>query len=815
MALSRLLLFCLAFCWATPLFAQNGCTASSPLASFKLYVKPPQYAAYPLREVNELQPGMKILYQPLQISGTNPKDARIALILAESVHDAETQQLVVMEPQRADQVAEWELPFRTQIVALAFGPQGLSESRVGKLVKRDAALVKELASYAEQNQRMEDLIQILAESEKGTRPGESLDAALTGFATRHGMPMAPLNRQASTSDQALALMRTLNPTLSTYDPLAPNPTQRLQQSAGLAATVAGLFWGGHVALYAGGAGLFLNMRSLMFPGSEFRSALMQSTDNQRLTLCARATQHKSRTRIAYLWAARIPDADAPVFTISQRVHAGAGLDTEIPITVAPGTDWRLLGRAQEWRLLSSDDGAEYPVNVQADRATSSLRFRVPASVPEGAYNVMARWDWQLMRPAGYLQVHAVHNGEGPVLSRRSRQRLLDGSRDVEIAVEQGNFRFVEQATLRRKDDPYATPRTVPLRIQDRGDDVNPSLFVLLNGTPLTQGTWQLALKQTGGKELLVDVPVLPQPPTVRNLPLRLNVGSQPITVSLEGERLHLIRSLEADGVRIEELSPAGGGSQDVRTVKLAADTSARPGDRVTLRVALTDRDETIELPAAIEILGPLPELLSSRLAHRETNGIALQDEELAAGGLVTTLLTAKNVSASTSLNLQCTAQSLQVEALSLRPGQTSPDARLQLSGGQSLYLTFDPGKIGQHGCRIEARLQSEAGVSEPMALGRVVRLPKLEGLTLSDELLGDDLFAATLIGQDLEAVAAVGWEPERAVPVSAIPRPREGDSRKQELRVSLPWPSPTPRSPIMVWLHGETEGRLTTTRAGL
>jgi hypothetical protein len=97
----------------------------------------------------------------------------------------------------------------------------------------------------------------------------------------------------------------------------------------------------------------------------------------------------------------------------------------------------------------------------------------------------------------------------------------------------------------------------------------------------------------------------------------------------------------------------------------------------------------------------------------------------------------------------------------------------------------------------------------------VVRLPRLESLTLTDELMGDNLFAGTLTGQDLESIAAVGWVKENPVPVNSIPRPIQGDSRNQELRVSLPWPSPTPRSPILIWLREESEGRLTKTRAGM
>ncbi|MCU0227711.1 MAG: hypothetical protein MUF01_08720, partial [Bryobacterales bacterium] len=416
-----LLFLALALAAAAPLSlrAQQACTGSSALLSFKLYVKPPQHAPYPLREVNELLPGMKIQYQPIRIPGNDLEDARIALILAESVHGTETQRLLVMEPQRADHVAEWETPFRTGIVALVYGPQGLSTSKVGNLVRKDASLVSSLASFAEQNQRMEDLIQVLAEQENRGRPGETLDAALAGFATRHGMGMAQWDREAPTADQAMALMRTLNPTLSAFDPLAPNPAQRMQQTAGLAASVAGLFWGSHVALYAGGAGLFLNMRSLLFPGTEFASALLQANEDERLVLCARPQQNRSRTRTAFLWATRIPDAGPPAITLTQTVHAAAGQSALAPALLGEGAEWRHVTRAQEWRLLSLDGQRELPVTVSADAASRALQLHVPSSTPPGPYRIFARWDWDLLHPNGLLQVHQLATGHVPTLSQRS------------------------------------------------------------------------------------------------------------------------------------------------------------------------------------------------------------------------------------------------------------------------------------------------------------------------------------------------------------------------------------------------------------
>src|SRR5690606_15214294 len=113
--------------------------------------------------------------------------------------------------------------------------------------------------------------------------------------------------------------------------------------------------------------------------------------------------------------------------------------------------------------------------------------------------------------------------------------------------------------------------------------------------------------------------------------------------------------------------------------------------------------------------------------------------------------------------------------LSLRAGESHSDARLQASSPESLYLTFDPGRIGQNGCEVLARVSTPNGESSPSTLGRVVRLPRIEAMSLSDELVGENQFAGSITGEDLEAIARVGWNENEGIPVTAVPRPREGD----------------------------------------
>ncbi|MCC7342056.1 MAG: hypothetical protein IT170_13320 [Bryobacterales bacterium] len=790
--------------------SKNGCSGSTPVATFKLYAKPEGFAPYPLREVNQLEPGMKIQYQPISIPGNDPDDARVTLILAESRKGVSTQRLEILDAMPADKVAEWDVPFRTELVAMVFGPQGFSEGKVNALLKKDTSLIRQLADYAEQNQRVEDLINVLAEAERQPRPAESLDAALSGVASRYGTSMSPINRESPTSEQAMTLMRALNPALTTYDPLAPNPSQRLQQSAGLAASVAGLFWGNQVALYAGGAALFLNLRGMLFPGSEFRSALMQTGAEQRMTLCSKETERRSRTRIGYLWASRIPDSAAPGITLKQQSQLGAGLPSTVPVTLSDAKLWRFVNRTQDWKLVSTDGREEYPVEVTPDVNAGALRFTPPAGMEEGEYKLAGRWDWTALRPNGSIHVYRVPEGSVARIAASARGRLVDRAANVELELEGANFRFVEQAALVRKDDPYAKPRTVPFRMAGTAGADASHLFVLLDGEPLRRGEYRLTLKQTGGKELSVEVPVMPEPPSLSGLPLRLNRGSVKQRVVLQGTHLELIDSVETPGVAWERSTANAGEAAFDGTVS----DGVKEGSRLDLRIKLKDRPEMLTVGGAVEVLGPLPVIAKSRIAYQQESGVALREGELALGSLVTALIDVRHGSPRQTLLLACANAPAQAEALSLRAGESQSDARLQASNPESLYLTFDPGRIGQNGCEVLARVRTANGESSPSTLGRVVRLPRIEAMSLSDELVGENQFAGSITGEDLEAIARVGWNASDGVPVTAVPRPRDGDSRKQQLRIALPWPAPSPRAPLFIWLYNESEGRQTTARLG-
>ena len=114
------------------------------------------------------------------------------------------------------------------------------------------------------------------------------------------------------------------------------------------------------------------------------------------------------------------------------------------------------------------------------------------------------------------------------------------------------------------------------------------------------------------------------------------------------------------------------------------------------------------------------------------------------------------------------------------------------------------------GCTLAAVVETDAaGRSDARALGRVVRLPRITGFTLTDEKVGESAYAGLLTGSDLEMIERAGWDTHTGLAVDNLPKPVAGERDRQTLRVALPWPAPAPHAPVCIWLRGEPEGRVT------
>jgi hypothetical protein len=781
---------CLSFALQFSAAEPKGCIASTPLGTFRLSVqRDHEKETRPIGSMNILQPGENLVYEPVTLPPDFRKSARVSLVLVPSDANAS---LSVFEPSVAREKAVWPAPFRASAVAIVFGPQGLDRKKVVSLVKKDRELVMQLASYAEQTAQVESLIQALSSGQRN-----SLDAALSGFAASGAAPGVKLDRNAPVDQQALALFRGLSPALGAYDPLAAQSAARMQQSAGLAASVASMFFGTNVGLAAGGAAMVQNLRTLLFPGTDFRSALAQPADSGGMTLCAKPQASKSRTRIAYLWAHRLPDSGPPAISIPANVHIPLGLKSAVPAETN-GANWGLISRAHDWALISEPGRQTYPVKVAAKQSKVLDLDLAGVKLPPGDYRLSAKWDWDSFTAEGVLHVHPLADFRKVALAPGSQDELVEGAREGLIRLNGADFEFVDKVTLNGETLAFTLPAGKQMGPQD-------SIEIAVDTRTLKAGAYQLELFQAGAAAGQVAIRVLPPNPAIENLPMRANLGEARQELVLHGTGLERIEKIESPDAEFE-LGPAARGT---RPVFIRLGEGVAKGKRITLSLRVEGLSQAVPVPDAIEVVGPRPRIRSVSVSLPDNLGIALRKGELPAGSFAGFSIQAENGGAQPVVRLQCgDAEPELIEA-----GERKNGAELESAGGDLLFLSLDPASVGRPGCRLTGSIVTRPeGASDPYELGRVVRLPRIESFTLTDEKVGDVSYAGVLTGQDLEMIEKVGWDAQAGVRVTALPRPVAGQGEKQTLAVALPWPAPAPHAPVYIWLRGETEGRATKAR---
>jgi hypothetical protein len=789
--------------------APKGCPASLPLGSFELLVDPGTgAAARSIRQINAVLPGQKLVYKPGQLPADYKKSAEIALVLATENRGSETEVvLTVLDRQPAAEPAEWNVTKPVGVVALVFGPHGLDTKKVSSLIKKDQELVSQLADYAEQTAHVETLIETLTVWDNDPSASKNLDAALTGFAAQSGTSVAKLDRAAPTNEQALSLMRTLNPALGSYDPLVQRSGARFQQSAGLAASVAGLFLGNSVGLAAGGAMMVQNLRTMMFPETAFRSALVQSAANDSLTLCAKREANKSHTRLAYLWALRLPNASKPALTIASPAHVPLGLASQIEVKAAEQATWKYLNRARNWQLVGSNGkGYFVPVTVAAGKGLSLNLAKV--ALPAGAYKLKADWDWDGFEVGGDVRTAPLDDFTHAKISAASEDKLVTGSGLVRATIEGADFQFVEKVVLRRAGDDRTPPQelvfTLPL-----GKRAGPQkeVEVEVDTSKLPAGRYRLLFTQSDGKAHPIAMRVLPPHPRISNLPLAANLGEPSQAVVLRGAGLDRVEQIQSERAEIT-LVPGGSATERTATVRLKA--GANKGERVDLDLKVEGVHQPLRMGGALFVLGPRPKIGLVKGSLPEELSVELKDGELPSGAVVSFSMRVENVASEPAVQLRCGKGA---PAFSVRAGERRDSVRLESAGQGLLFLSVDPAAAGQPGCDLTASVEiTPEGASEPATLGRIVRLPRIKSFVLTDEKLGPDVYAAVLRGEDLEMIEMTGWNAQTGVAVKDMPKPVAGGGHEQSLRVALPWPSPTPHAPLYIWLRGERAGRATKAR---
>jgi hypothetical protein len=744
------------------------CPAGAAVAYFRLEARRPDAAyAIPIDRVNRLQKGDTVVFFPSDPPvPTDVSGARVALLLLTPA----TGELRLLETKKANSRQEWVLPEDVAAIAVAYGPRGLDDDKMRHAATKDPELIAQLAEYSEKTAQTEIVLSALT----GRRQNDdrAVDAALQGLATTGGA--AKLDRTASLDQQTLSLFRTLNPAIGSYDPLAPEPQQRWQQSAMLASSVAGLFFGNTVGLAGGGAALFLNMRSLMFPKTELRSALLREAPEP--ALCAAKTA-ASRTKFAYLWARRMPLGAPPKLQLARTAHWAIGLPATAPVEAAD-LDLGSAGRAFRWKLVDGK-GAVITVPVSVPVGEKLLRVAsVPKTAKPGMYKLIAEWDWATVEVAGDVRVHPVPELAPLRLTADSADRLTTNSGEVRARLEGAPTYFVNSLQLLRLGDPLAKPVALPFAAGPQGE----WLEFAVNTAGMAVGPYALTIGQQGGGKAELAVAIQPPAPALDGLPIAVHAGAAE-TIVLTGRGLERIEKLTSKYARIDW----DAGRREAR-VLLAAKAPAE----IDMEAHVEGRHQPLRLARALRALGPKPLITAVTRAPQQAGPV-----ERLAGEIDVAMPAAFSMKVQ---NLPGVAVALACK----EPGMTVAAVEGRQLDADTLYYTVPAGL--PVGCTLEATV----GGSNAASLGKTVALPVLTGFVLTDEAGAEaGTFKGVLRGQGLEAIARTGWTVDSARDVAALPAP---EGAGQKLDIVMPWPAPAPHAPLRVWLRGETESRLTTAK---
>jgi hypothetical protein len=794
---------CLSVKAAVPL----NCPAGVPLGDVRLRVEgDPGKDMLPLRSINRLGEGDTVYYTPVKLR-LKPRGGKVALVVAPAPVKPgepvpkELPTVKVLEALEADKPGQWKMPFRVGVAALVYGPEGLDPKRVKAFLTSDDDLIVQLADYAEKTAQTEALLSAI-NAGNPLNPTQ-VDAALNGMGTQAGV--GAVDRTLPKDQQMAVMLGRVNPTLAGVDPVAPDLTVRTQAAASVVTAVAGMFLGSPVGLAAGGTLLAMNLRTMLFPGTEFRSSFAQVSNAQSpdLNLCGKREAPRPRTKIAYLWAARIPNARAPALTVGAVDHLPQGQTGSLAVA----GDAKLVDGAREWRLVDLETKKEFPVKVRSDVGEKTLNVDLAGSKTDpGIYRLEALWDWDKLAVTGAVYVTPLDSLSTARITPDSQDQIREERGRTVVQTEGADFEFVQKVAVQKAGDPFHAPAAVPFSLpRGVGHGPQESLSFELDTKPLTAGDYTVFLTETGGATRQVPMKVLPPGPRIQNAPLDVTLSQDWQPITLKGENLGQIEKLEAKDATFQ-LGPVTGDQREVR-VRLSA--GAKEGQVTDLLAFAQDESKPAVMPGAVHVTGPAPKILSSRISLPPQSNIPLREGELPAGSFVSVSLAVNNVSSETKVRLRCAKSS--DGAITLRVGEKSDSGSVQALSADELFLSFDPGGW-QAGCKVNATLDNGGGgQSKAFPLGKVIRVPHVETFELTEEKSGDN-YVGKLTGADLENIAQVGWSADHGIPVAGLPAPVGGDSRKQSLRIELPWPAPSPHAALFVWFRGETDGRETKIR---
>ncbi len=730
--------------------AEPLCPGGAAVAHFRLQVERPGETRWlALETLNALRKGDTVSYVPSDpLPGEDQSKAEVVLLIAPQ----EGQALTVLERKPALGRQKWKIPVDAAAVAFAYGPNGWRGDRLETMLRRDPEMLTQLAAYGARTTQVEELVDAMARKDS-----QNVEAALRGLAMG-GAGGARLDRTATVDQQTLTMLRTLNPALATYDPLAVEPRVRWQQSAGLAAAVAGLFLGNTVSVVATSATLFLNLRTVAFPRTEFRSSLRREG-----ALCGKPGS-VSGVRLAYLWARRLPSGALPTLALAEAGHWAEGMPGKVTFAKAAAD----LGQVQRWRWV---DAAGATGLVEGAIREGALHVTKPPA--PGTYSLAGDWDWQPVRAAGTVTVYDWPQWAAMGLDAASADALQAGKGRVRLRLTGADFQFVTRVELESMTDRLAD--TVVARFVPGKGPVR-EFEMEVDTDRLREGAHKIWMTRADGAKHSFAAMVHGELPEIAGLPLVIRQNGVPQQLRLSGERLG----------QIERLTIAGGSvewTRAQRELRVQLSPEVAMGAERELIAWVGGRNLPLRLPKAVRVLPAAVSVVSVQRSAREPGSVELRDSEVEEGSLV-------------SVAVRLSGPLTGDQPPTVRCGTIQ---RAERTGPAEWFLVVKPD--AKPGCVVA--LEMEPSGAE-VALGKVIRLPELTAFTLTGEPAGGGQFWGELTGKYLDRIEMVGWNAQVGVIVAELPT-----GGGQKMRIAVPWPAPAPHAPLYVWLRGESAGRRT------
>ena len=486
------------------------CPAGAPLGGLDLLVAAGNQRL-PFRTINHLSESDKLLYAPV-MRGKEKRTGEIALVLVPEKRRPGQEDIVVTDPKPADKPQEWTMTQTISLAALVYGPAGLNRKKVAKFLSQDEVLIAQLADYADKTAQAQQLVAIL--SDAASSPA-SVNAALNGFASQYGFAVQ-IDRNAPVSAQAETVFAAMNPQLAVYNPLAGSTAQRIGQTASLATMAGTLFFGTH---RTGGRrnGQLLDLRAIAFPDTQFRASFAQplSSSPSGLNLCGQQGPLPPHTRVAYIWASRVPNIPAPPIRIGDANYIPTPGKTPLPVDV-PEAGWKYLDRVREWSLVNAQQKRTLiPVVTLGNQKMLELDL-TKAQLPPGDYTLAGFWDWVSMKAIGSVHLRPLGDFKTAHLDPPSQDRLLTGSGKVPVTLTGADFEFTTKVELQKVNDEFAVAEPVRFLLP-KGLRAGPQdhMDVQIATQGLNPGVYELLISQPDDKKHPVEFQILPNPPAHR------------------------------------------------------------------------------------------------------------------------------------------------------------------------------------------------------------------------------------------------------------------------------------------------------------